>query len=226
MYSITPSDLTFLWDECQRCFYHKVVMGFKRPASAFPKIFNRIDKLMKNHFDGISTADFAPALPPGVIRYGERWVRSEPLTTPGRRVSVAIRGKFDAAIAFDDGGFGLVDYKTSEPKAEHISFYSRQLHAYAYALEHPQPGSLALSPIRHMGLLFMEPVEMVLADDNRLAYLGEVTWVECQRDDDGFMSFIDQVLSVLESPEAPPPAAGCGYCAWLDEAKERGVITG
>ena len=28
LYKLSPSDLTFLWDECQRCFYLKVVRKF------------------------------------------------------------------------------------------------------------------------------------------------------------------------------------------------------
>ncbi len=28
---LSPGDLTFLWDECPRCFYLKVIMGINRP---------------------------------------------------------------------------------------------------------------------------------------------------------------------------------------------------
>ncbi len=38
-WKISPSDLTFLWDECPRCFYLKVRHKFKRPGLPFPKIY-------------------------------------------------------------------------------------------------------------------------------------------------------------------------------------------
>lgn len=30
---LSPSDLTFLWDECPRCFYLKHILGIMRPAA-------------------------------------------------------------------------------------------------------------------------------------------------------------------------------------------------
>ena len=144
---LSPSDLTFLWDECPRCFYLKVVHQFNRPWSPFPKIFNRIDKLMKDHFEGKPTSSISPELPEGVVKYGEKWVTSEPISLPNHEKTCYIKGKFDTVVAFNDGTYGVVDFKTSEAKPSHIPFYSRQLHAYTYALEHPAPGKFTLSPI-------------------------------------------------------------------------------
>ena len=62
-WKLSPSDLTFLWDECPRCFYLKVVHNINRPAIPFPKLFNRIDKLMKDYFQGKHTSDFLADLP-------------------------------------------------------------------------------------------------------------------------------------------------------------------
>ena len=44
---LSPSDFAFLWEECKRCFYLKVVKEFYRPRSLMPKIFNVIDAQMK-----------------------------------------------------------------------------------------------------------------------------------------------------------------------------------
>ena len=146
-WKLSPSDLTFLWDECPRCFYLKVVHGFNRPFSPFPKIFNQIDKLMKGYFQGKPTLEISSTLPEGSVQFGERWVTSDLISFPKRNASCFIKGKFDTVVEFSDGSFGVVDFKTSAAKPEHIEFYSRQLHAYAYALENPAPGSLRLSPI-------------------------------------------------------------------------------
>ena len=37
-FSFGPSDLTFLWEDCQRCFYRQVVLGVRRPRIPMAKI--------------------------------------------------------------------------------------------------------------------------------------------------------------------------------------------
>lgn len=38
-WKLSPSDFAFLWEECKRCFYLKVVNGIQRPPLIMPKIF-------------------------------------------------------------------------------------------------------------------------------------------------------------------------------------------
>ncbi|OGO27648.1 MAG: hypothetical protein A2Z16_04655 [Chloroflexi bacterium RBG_16_54_18] len=218
-WKLSPSDITFLWDECPRCFYLKVVHGFNRPAAPFPKIFNRIDKLMKDFFTGKSTKELSPLLPAGSVKFAEKWVQSGPLAFPGHTHSCFIRGKFDTLVEFEDGTFGVVDFKTSEAKPEHLAFYSRQLHAYAYALEHASPGGLEISPISRLGLLCVEPVRLTQAGTDSIAFLGEVTWQECPKDENTFLGFIGLVLSTLEQPEPPQPGKHCSYCDYREAAR-------
>jgi hypothetical protein len=222
LWKLSPSDLTFLWDECPRCFYLKVVRGFNRPSAPFPRVFSRIDRLMKAFFDGKSSAEISPTLPPGVIRVDEHWVVSNPIPLPGHSAACYIKGRFDALVEFDDGGAGLVDFKTSESRPEHVAFYSRQLHAYMHALENPAPRSLGLAPVTRLGLLVVEPLEMTFTPGGQVAYLGGVTWMEIPRDDSAFLAFIDRVLSVLEAAEPPPAGASCAFCQYRQAARESG----
>ena len=141
---------------------------------------------------------------------------------PGHAGTAYIRGIFDTVIEFDDGSYGVVDFKTSESRPEHVAFYSRQLHAYAYALQHPAPNAFALNPITRLGLLCVEPVAMDRFSDGRLAYMGSMTWLECPLDMQGFLAFIDQVLEVLEQPEPPEPSPKCTYCLYRLEARKHG----
>jgi len=53
--------------------------------------------------------------------------------------------------------YGVIDFKASNPSTDSARMYSRQLHAYAYALEHPAPGKLSLSPVTKLGLLYFYP---------------------------------------------------------------------
>jgi len=222
-WKLSPSDFAFLWKECKRCFYLKVVRNYHRPFTPLPKIFIKIDGLMKEFFEDKSTAEISSDLPPGVVKFGEKWVESQPIIIPGHNSQCYIRGKFDTVVEFEDGSYGVIDFKTSEAQSAHIQLYTRQLHAYAYALENPAPGKLSLSPITKLGLLCVEPTRIYRESDGRISYSGEATWIECPRNDDQFLDFIGQVLSVLEQPEPPPPAPSCGWCEYRDIARQCGL---
>jgi PD-(D/E)XK nuclease superfamily len=211
---LAPSDLTFLWAECQRCWWLKVKGVVKRPSAPFPKIFSRLDQLTKDYFFGKPTDEMAEGLPKGTVALGDRWVRSRPLQVPGHATQVVLQGRIDTALAFADGTWGIVDFKTTEPKPDHVPFYSRQLAAYAFAAENPAPGKLHLSPVSCLGLLCIEPMAMIELDRG-VAYQSDVHFLEIPRDDDAFMAFASQLLYVLERPEPPDATPGCKYCSFL-----------
>ena len=218
-WKLSPSDFAFLWEECQRCFYLKVVRQFYRPWSPMPKIFTKIDGIMKRYYTGKNTANITPALPPGVVEYSEHWVESMPITLPGYTSRCFIRGKFDTVVKFHDGTYGVIDFKTSESNSNYVPLYSRQLHAYAYALENAAPGNLHLSPITRLGLLCVEPTQMFNLGElgeGAYAYKTNLTWVECPRDDEVFMAFLANILDVLDHPEPPRSSSDCSWCRYRD----------
>jgi hypothetical protein len=220
---LSPSDLTFLWDECPRCFYLKHIHRISRPAAPFPSIFGVIDRLMKAHYAGRPTSELSPSLAPGNVSVSEKWLESLPISLPGHTLSCFLRGKFDALIHFDDGTHGIIDFKTSEPKPSQIPFYSRQLHAYAYALEHPAPGKLGLSPISCLGLLVESPHATLSATTDEISFNFVTTWLEVPLSRESFIEFIDQVLSLLELPEPPPASEKCAYCQYRQHARQHGM---
>jgi hypothetical protein len=67
LFKLSPSDLTFLYSECPRCFYLKVKEGLSRPRGIMPTIFIKIDGIMKDHFEGKSPRDIDPSLPTGKV---------------------------------------------------------------------------------------------------------------------------------------------------------------
>lgn len=218
-FKLSPSDLTFLWDECPRCFYFKVALGISRPQMAFPKIFSNIDLLMKRMFENKTTAEVLPDLPPGKVIFGGNWVQSTPIHLDGL-ASCYIAGKFDSVVQFDEGGYAVIDFKTSQPNPHHVAFYGRQLSAYAYALEHAAPGKLALAPVTRLGLLCVEPVNIDRDERGRIRYAGEVTWLEVPKDEEMFLGFIEEVMRVLSAPEPPPAGEKCGFCKYRAEARQ------
>lgn len=224
LYKLSPSQLTFAWDECPRCFYLDVVLGIKRPSTAFPKIFSRIDSLMKQLFMDKPTSALSPDLPAGRVAMQGKWINSAPIHFKGIEASCYLKGAFDSVLAFDDGSYAVIDFKTSSPSPAHVAFYGRQLNAYAYALEHPSEKGLSINPISKLGLLYLDPVDIEHGEDHRrITYGGEVTWQEIPKDEDKFLDFIRQVLTLLSQPEPPAAAEGCGFCAYREEARRHGL---
>lgn len=214
---LAPSDFGFLWNECRRCFYLKVALGHQRPRGVMPSIFTAIDLQMKNFFEGKRTEEFG--LPPGRIAYSGKWVESRPIGLPNREVRVHVRGPFDTVLAFDDGTHAVVDFKTSHQKPDNVTKYARQLHAYAYALEHPAPGKFALSKVKRLGLLVYEPKKFQAWPSSRAVLNGTLQWQEILLDMPGFLSFLGEVAEIIEAPEPPAASAACGWCAFRQSVR-------
>src|SRR5437870_12376527 len=94
-YKLSPSDFAFLWEDCKRCFYQKVVHGVAQPRTPMPKIFIQIDSFQKAYTPGKRMETLAPNAPPGVISFGGKSVESVLISIRGRASSCFIRGNFD-----------------------------------------------------------------------------------------------------------------------------------
>ncbi len=219
-YKLSPSDLTYLYDGCKHCFVLKVKFGIPQPSIGLPAVFSTIAGLQKEYYSGKRTESFCPALAPGVVRYGEKKVRSERVTFDGTPSKCHIQGRFDIVVEFDDGSYGVLDFKTGSPTEEKSELYGRQVHAYAMALERPEDKSLHLSPVSHLGLLYFAPdhCEHVVVGRQRLE--GRMDWVEVNRNDAGFRKFLSDVVSLLDGPLPPPDPENCDWCTY--RVKTRG----
>jgi hypothetical protein len=223
IYKLSPSDLTFTWDECKLCFYLKVKHGIVL-RSAFPGMFGKMANMTSEFYLGKLSKEISQDLPSGVVKYRERFVKSVPISIPGSVSECYINGRFDAVIEFDDGSFCIVDYKTSDPKEEHAAFYSRQLSAYAYALENPAPGALGLNPISRMGLFVITPQRFERTPANEMIFVNKTTWMDVPRDDAAFLALLGEVLAVLDAPTPPSPSEGCGVCNYRRSVYGAGFV--
>ncbi len=213
MYKLSPSDLTFLWNGCKHCFYLKVKHNISY-RGVFPGIFGKMSNLTSNYYHEGSSEIISPDLPPGRLILKEKFVRSSPISFPGLDVGAYISGRFDAVIEFEDGSYGVVDYKTSDAKKEHAEFYSVQLSAYAYALENPAPKGLSLRPVSRLGLFIVTPDRFERSAGNEMVFVNRTTWVDVPRDDDKFLNLISEVLSVVEKDHPPESSQGCPLCSY------------
>jgi len=223
-YKLSPSDFAFLYEGCKRCFYLKVVHGIRQPSVPLPSIFSKIAGLLYSHFSEKRTEALHPRLPPGIVKWGEKRVESRIIERPGHHATCVIRGRFDVVVEFDDNTYGIIDFKTGNPNEQYHALYSRQLNAYAYALEHPGINSLDLSPISHLGLLYFYPSKLSQEKVGWLSYDAEAHWIPMKKDEDEFLAFVDEVLSYLESPTPPDPSPGCNWCNYLTELRAKGIM--
>ena len=95
---------------------NKVVNDVVPPSIPLPSIFSKIASLLKNHYEGKPTGELHVDLPPGIVSLGEKWVRSQTIQLLNHKHSCYISGRFDIVISFDDGSYGIIDFKTSDPK--------------------------------------------------------------------------------------------------------------
>jgi hypothetical protein len=222
IYKLSPSDFAYLWEECRRCFWLKVKHGIWRPRSPFPGVFNVIDGAMKRALHGRRIEELVPGVKPGIINCEDMTeaVQSLPIQPVGCEAAAFIAGKIDTEVHFDDGTYGILDFKTTVPRNDTGPRYSRQLHGYCAAIENPAHGEKR--KISALGLVCFAPElyeqrELVLqesADRIGASLLGSVSWIPVMQDREGFNTFIRMVLMCLQ--DADPPAAGarCDYCAY------------
>lgn len=160
---------------------------------------------------------------------------------PDLNAQLSLYPKVDCLVRFEDGTFGIVDFKTSNV-GKSSEIYSRQLHAYARAIEDPASGSeLIQGTVSDMSLVVYTPnafhTPTVDGGGFGAALTGDLTYVNMPRDDAGFDVFLSEVLDVLTLPAAPPSPppskarwsgsfSSCPYCQFLHDAKEKGFIPG
>ena len=217
-YKLSPSDLTFLYDQCKRCFVLKVKYGISQPSIPIPGIFSVIAGLQKNYYSNMRTEKFCPDLPPGVATYGEKRVRSKPIQLAGCDSACYVSGRFDIVATLDNGSYAVLDFKTGNPDDEKTKMYSRQLHAYALALENPDEGAIELKPISKLGLLYFTPDNCELISLHRQVLQGNMDWIEILRDDESFYGFLKEVVLLLDGPLPPPDPDNCNWCTFLERS--------
>jgi len=210
-FKLSPSDFAFLWNECKRCFYLKIVENVKRPSTPMPAIFVKIDSIMKDYFEHKCTTEFHKDLPKGKVEFGDRWIQSKVFEHKKTGNKFFIKGKTDTVVSFHNGSYGVIDFKTSRIAPDNVEKYSRQLHAYALSLEKPEEGKPHLNPVRTLGLLVVEPNSM---DDEKYGciFKNSMSWQPITKDYRQFKLFIDEMMSILSLPKAPDPDPGCKWC--------------
>lgn len=206
LYKLSPSDFAYLWEECKHCYYQKVKNGISY-SGLFPAMFTRINKLLQDSVMGMNLQDIIPDLPSAIIETQEGFIRS--IKIPG--TNCFLNGRYDIVIKFDDGTYGVIDFKITEPDDEKVlKKYATQLHAYKFALENPESGT----PIKvsKMGIISIKPESMKL-ENGKIIFTTTPTWHGVEEDMDGFYMLVRNISDVLSGP-LPEVSETCGLCIY------------
>lgn len=210
---LSPSDLTFAWSECPRCFWLRYNKGLRRPFS-MPGLVSTLSNMQESAYERAVAHDFSPKLPSGHVYGTGQWVESTPLVVNGEKTRWRLRGKYDFLLLFDDMTWGVVDTKFSGTLSEKTDFYAPQLEAYAYALEHPAKGDQR--PVSTIGLMVWAPMKTNGSHGEGFHLQLDHQYQPLERNEDAFSQRVHDVVSLLDG-SMPEPSSDCGYCNWYAE---------
>lgn len=220
---LSPSDFAFLYKDCKRCFWLKHNKQILQPSKPMAAIFNKIDSQQKKLFHHKRLNDICGNLPKGRIIASDVWVKSQYIPYTDLDYQHYILGKLDSLMKMDDGSYQVIDFKTSDVSA-HVQLYAKQLHAYAYSLEHPMKTNEGLdAPISGIGLIIFDPSLGFSAEDEKAALRGTLTWKPIRYTPDKFEEFMLEIAGVIASPDEPPFNEECPYCQ-RDKYMKEGAI--
>ena len=214
-YTLSPSDFAFLWNDCPRCFYLKVKHGVTQPRSPMPSVFNVIDATMKQRLNEVPITDFVSGAPESKVFNHDGRVLSK-VYESRFGIGLKIKGIYDTVLELAEGDFALVDLKTIKASPKLASTYSRQLHAYAWAMENSSIEENKLFPVSQLGLITFEPGRFTSRSDGSSALVGKNTWVQVERNDEQFLSFMNNIAEMLASETCPGSGKYCPICQYLD----------
>ena len=206
-YRLSPSDFGYLYEDCKRCYSRKVKRGGAPPSMPKPGVFSRMNSLLQNALVGMNMRDIHPDLPDAVIEAKEGWLESAAIP----RSSCSVAGRFDILCRAADGTLTVIDFKIIEGTAEKVAErYASQLHAYAYALEHPLDG--APQSVGRMGIVTLSP-ESISFDDKGVVFGAQPRFFEVKRDMPAFLRFVRGIGALLDG-RLPSPTKGCPWCEY------------
>ena len=204
VYTLAPSDLSYLYDRCPRCYWLKL-HGVRGDHEVLPGAFREIDKGMKT---GITLAHIQALGIPAVEIIQREKVVSQPAEYGGALLQIS--GYTDKRVRLDDGSIAVLDYKTSAPRLENVSRFWRAMSSYQYAIEHATDNP---EQVLMLALIVFSPSDFWVAkqDVTQVAFRGRLTRMDIDIDRPKFDNFLEGVGKMLATPTMPAPGA-CETC--------------
>jgi len=216
--NLSPSALTFAWDNCHRCLWLEYNHQITAPNN-MPLVAELADMQESYFFDakGLAagtptlTSSMHPSIPLGKVISHGGWVLSKPIQIDGSDSHLSIRGKYDLLIEFENGTYGIIDCKMQANSKDKSDFYQPQLEAYAYALENPAKGEP--KQVSVLGI-YSWSLDKPWGDVNfGFGYRVQSNWYPVERNpirlEERLTNFIEMVNGPI--PEAKSSCKQCGY---------------
>ena len=219
---LAPSELDYKAKKCHRCFY--LEKNKKIATKAFPPpVFSRFDVVQQAYYKDKNTSDLTKELPEGRIMNKDE--------LPGRVVSQTLRdnkgrsfilgGRPDIVIKFDQGGYGIIDFKTTKISEDKSENYKHQLEAYAQIFSKPgatkSKKTPLLNPITHMGILQFDPSDIQTHNENSCDMRMNISFSPLRRDEKDFFENITQIIDIINQSEVPDFTEDCNDCQFVKQ---------
>ena len=222
---LAPSELDYKPKKCQRCFY--LEKNYKIGPKDFPPpVFSRFDVVQQAYYKDKNTSDLTKELPKGRIMNKEELpgrVVSETLSDNKGR-NFILGGRPDIVIKFDQGGYGIIDFKTTKISDDKSENYKYQLEAYAQIFT--KPGSTKskktplLNPITHMGILQFDPSDIQSHNDQSCDMRMNISYSPLKRDEKDFFENITKIIDIINTTSIPDFTENCNYCNFFKQQME------
>ena len=219
---LAPSELDYKPKKCPRCFYLEKNKKIS-PKDFPPPVFSRFDVVQQAYYKDKNTSDLTAQLPSGKILNKDELpgrVVSEILTdNKGRKFILG--GRPDIVIKFDQGGYGIIDFKTTKISEDKSENYKHQLEAYAQIFS--KPGSTKskktpfLNPITHMGILQFDPSDIQSHNENNCDMRMNISFSSLKRDEEEFFKNITQIIDIISQSEIPDFTEDCNDCLFVKQ---------
>ena len=220
--TLAPSELDYKPKKCERCFY--LEKNYKIAPKDFPPpVFSRFDVVQQAYYKDKNTSDLTKELPAGRIMNKEELpgrVVSEKLTDNKGREFI-LGGRPDIVIKFNQGGYGIIDFKTTKISEDKSENYKHQLEAYAQIFN--KPGATKskktpfLNPITHMGILQFDPSDIQSHNENNCDMRMNISFSPLKRDEEEFFKNITQIIDIISQSEIPDFTEDCNDCLFVKQ---------
>lgn len=214
--TISPSDLTFSWSDCKRCFWLKYRHGIVA-SGMMPGLVTSLSSRQEKWYKGKSSHHFSQALPLGVVDSTGLKVQSSAIVVDGQPTPFSLMGKYDFLLRYEHGTYGIIDTKIVGKNNGKGEFYWPQLAAYDFILANPVSGEAR--EIETLGLMVWAVGDVAYDGVTDPTISFPTAYEPIGRDPDRFIMFISDVVKVLLG-EMPAAGAKCGNCTYVAAIKE------
>lgn len=219
---LAPSELDYKAKKCHRCFY--LEKNKKIATKAFPPpVFSRFDVVQQAYYKDKNTSDLTKELPEGRIMNKDE--------LPGRVVSETLKdnkgrnfilgGRPDIVIKFDQGGYGIIDFKTTKISEDKSENYKHQLEAYAQIFSKPgatkSKKTPLLNPITHMGILQFDPSDIQSHNETSCDMRMNISFSPLKRNEKDFFKNITQIIDIINQSDVPDFTEDCNDCQFVKQ---------